>query len=175
MLSAESAAGSYPIEAVTTMDNVAQEVERDPTYTEIIEASRAAKRTSVADGIAAAAREIAETSNILAICCFTASGTTPILVARERPRVPIVALTPSERTARRLCLTWGTICVISEDAKRFKGAVIAAAKAARAVMGATSDDLIVVTAGVPFGVSGTTNILRVAPCDESLIFSAEAE
>ncbi|MFQ6547556.1 pyruvate kinase [Aestuariibius sp. 2305UL40-4] len=175
MLSAESAAGSYPIEAVTTMDNVAQEVESDPTYTEIIEASRAAKRTSVADGIVAAAREIAETSDITAICCFTASGNTAILVARERPRVPILALTPSERTARRLCLSWGTICVIADDAKRFKGAVVAAAKAAREEMGATGDDLIVVTAGVPFGVSGTTNILRVAPCDERLIFSTEPE
>ncbi|MFQ6551330.1 pyruvate kinase [Aestuariibius insulae] len=175
MLSAESAAGDYPIEAVTTMDNVAREVESDPTYTEIIEASRAAKRSTVADGIVAAAREIAETSEIKAICCFTKSGNTAVLVSRERPRVPILALTPSERTARKLSLSWGTNCVVSDEIERFKGAVVAAARAARAENLATADDLIVVTAGVPFGVSGTTNILRVAPCDERLIFNTDPE
>ncbi len=102
MLSAESAAGSFPIEAVTTMNNVAAEVEADPTYTNIIEASRTANRESVADGIVAAAREIAETTEIKAICCFTTSGTTAVLVARERPRVPIIALTTDIGTARRL-------------------------------------------------------------------------
>lgn len=107
MLSAESAAGNYPVEAVRTMDNVATEVERDPTYTQIIESSRDAKRNSVADGIVAAAREIAETTNIKAICCFTQSGTTALLTARERPRVPIIALTPLVGTARRLALSWG--------------------------------------------------------------------
>jgi pyruvate kinase len=91
MLSAESAAGSYPIESVTTMHNVASEVEADPTYTEIIEASRKAERKSVADGIVAAAREIAETTDVKAICCFSQSGTTALLVSRERPRVPIIA------------------------------------------------------------------------------------
>ena len=87
MLSAESAAGNYPIEAVTTMNNVAVEVEGDPTYQDIIEASRTANRTSIADGIVAAAREIAETTDVKAICCFTQSGTTALLTARERPRV----------------------------------------------------------------------------------------
>ena len=99
MLSAESAAGDYPIDAVQTMDNVAQEVESDPTYTEVIESSRTASRTSVADGIVAAAREIAETTEIKAICCFTQSGTTALLTARERPRVPIIAMT-SQREQR---------------------------------------------------------------------------
>jgi len=93
MLSAESAAGQYPVEAVQTMNNVAAEVENDPTYREIIESSRRANRNSVADGIVAAAREIAETTEIKAICCFSQSGTTALLVARERPRVPIIALT----------------------------------------------------------------------------------
>ena len=102
MLSAESAAGQYPIEAVRTMDNVAAEVESDPTYTEIIEASRRIDRTSVADGIVSAAREIAEATNIAAICCFSQSGTTALLVSRERPRVPIIALTTEVSTARRL-------------------------------------------------------------------------
>ena len=175
MLSAESAAGSYPIEAVTTMDRVAAEVEQDPTYTQIIEASRSAHRGSVADGIVAAAREIAETTNIKAICCFTQSGTTALLVSRERPRVPIIALTPLAGTARRLALSWGCNCVITSTMERFKGAVVGAAKAALEGGFATSEDQIVVTAGVPFNVTGTTNILRVAPCDERLIFSTDPE
>ena len=176
MLSAESAAGSYPVEAVTTMDNVAKSVERDPTYREVIEASRKVARSTVADGIVAAAREIAEATNISAICCFSQSGTTAALVARERPSVPILALTPVERTARRLCLTWGVHCVLSDEIiDRFKMAVVNAAKAARQYGFATERDQIVVTAGVPFNVTGTTNILRVAPCDERLIFRTDPE
>ncbi|MFZ5963394.1 pyruvate kinase [Thalassococcus sp. BH17M4-6] len=173
MLSAESAAGSYPVEAVTTMNNVAIEVEADPTYREVIDASRAAKRNSVADGIVAAAREIAETTDIKAICCFTQSGTTALLVARERPRVPILALTSQEGTARRLALTWGTNCVQTGKLERFKEAVVNAAREARKGGYATAQDQIVVTAGVPFNTSGTTNILRVAPCDERLIYHTD--
>lgn len=175
MLSAESAAGSYPIEAVTTMNNVAVEVEGDPTYTDIIENTRSAKRTTVADGIVAAAREIAETTDVKAICCFTQSGTTALLTARERPRVPIIALTSQRGTARRLSLSWGTNCTMTGDVERFKMAVVAAARAARTMGFATETDQIVVTAGVPFNQAGTTNILRVAPCEERLIFRTDPE
>ncbi|MFK7877587.1 MAG: pyruvate kinase [Paracoccaceae bacterium] len=175
MLSAESAAGDYPIEAVQTMNNVATEVELDPTYRQVIEASRHATRSSVADGIVAAAREIAETADIKAICCFTHSGTTALLVSRERPRVPILAMTPLKTTARQLCLTWGTNCVITASLDRFKMAVVTAASAARAQSYADENDQILVTAGVPFNVAGTTNILRVAPCDERLIFATDPE
>jgi len=175
MLSAESAAGDYPIEAVTTMDNVAVEVESDPTYTDVIEAGRRIERKSVADGIVAAAREIAEATNVKAICCFTSSGTTAALVSREKPRVPIIALTNRLETARRLALTWGCYCVTTNDMQRFKQAVVSAARAARSSGMATESDLIVVTAGVPFNVSGTTNILRVAPCDERLIYNTDPE
>ena len=175
MLSAESAAGAYPIEAVTTMNNVAISVESDETYREVIEASRRANRTTVADAIVAAAREIAETTDIKAICCFTQSGATASLVARERPRVPIIALTPLMGTARRLCLTWGSHCVITEEQDRFKGAVISAVRAARSYGFAIETDQVVVTAGVPFNTQGTTNILRVAPCNERLIRSADPE
>ena len=175
MLSAESAAGDYPVEAVATMDKVAAEVEQDPTYTEIIESSRRADRMTVADGIVAAAREIAETTDIKAICCFTQSGTTALLTSRERPRVPIIALTPLVRTARRLALSWGTNCVITGGVDRFKMAVVSAVRAAREEGFAEAGDHIVVTAGVPFNVPGSTNILRVAPCDERLIFAADPE
>ena len=175
MLSAESAAGQYPIEAVTTMDNVATEVESDPTYTSIIEASRSANRTSVAEGIVAAAREIAETTEVKAICCYTESGTTALLTARARPRVPIIAMTSLMETARRLALSWGTNCVMSGPKKRFKHAVISAVRATLSEGYATADDQVVVTAGVPFNIPGTTNILRVAPCDERQIYSTELE
>lgn len=175
MLSAESASGNYPVEAVSTMDNVAIEVESDPIYREVIEASRRANRQTVADGIVAAAREIAETTDIKVICCYTESGTTALLTARERPRVPIIAMTSLRSTARRLALTWGVHCVMTEELTRFKMAVIRAARAARAQGYATENDQIIVTAGVPFNVPGTTNILRVAPCKESLIYATDPE
>jgi len=175
MLSAESAAGNYPVEAVRTMHNVAISVEHDETYRQVIAAFRTYPRTSVADGIVAAAREIAESTDIKAICCFTESGTTPIKVARERPQVPIIALSPSVHTLRRLCLVWGVTCVATGPVDRFKTAVVSAARAVRELGIGTAADQIVVTAGVPFNVPGTTNILRVAPCDERLIYRAEAE
>jgi len=173
MLSAESAAGHYPVEAVQTMDKVAAEVEGDPNYPEIIAASRKAEGHSIADAMVAAAREIAETTDIKAICCFTQSGTTALLTARERPGVPIIAMTSQRGTARRLCLSWGCNCVMTAELERFKGAVVNAARAARAGGFATEADQIVVTAGVPFNVPGTTNILRVAPCDERLIYNTD--
>jgi len=175
MLSAESAAGSYPVEAVTTMNNVAIEVEDDPVYRQVIESSRSADRTTVADGIVAAAREIAETTDIKAICCFTQSGTTALLVARERPGVSIIALTSLTGTARRLCLTWGARCVVTGPVNRFKDAVLSAARIARRLQIANERDFVIVTAGVPFNIPGTTNILRIAPCDEARIFAAESE
>lgn len=175
MLSAESAAGAYPVEAVRTMDNVARSVESDPTWRDVITASRKIDHLTVADGIVAAAREIAEKTNIKAICCFTESGTTPMKVARERPQVPIIAMSPNPQTLRRLCLVWGVACVATGPIHRFKAAVISAARAALDLGIATENDQILVTAGVPFNVRGTTNILRVAPCDERLIFSTEAE
>ena len=157
------------------MHNVALEVESDSTYREIIESSRHVKRSTVADGIVSSAREIAETTDIKAICCFTQSGTTAALTARERPRVPIIAITPLVGVARRMSLTWGTNCYLSGEVTRFKMAVVSAARAARDAGFATETDFIVVTAGVPFNVQGTTNIIRVAPCDERLIFSTDLE
>ncbi len=175
MLSAESAAGSYPIEAVATMNNVAIEVESDPTYRIVIDASRGGPKQSVADGIVSAAREIAETADIQVICCYSQSGKTALLVARERPAVPIIAMTSLMGTARRMTLTWGLHCVKTDVLDRFKTAVINAARAARTEGFAQSTDRLVVTAGVPFGQSGTTNILRVAPCDERLILPADPD
>lgn len=175
MLSAESAAGEYPLEAVRMMDNVAKEVEGDPSYAGIIEASRVAQRETVAEAITVAAREISETTDVKAICCFTHSGTTAMLAARERPSVPIIALTPLAGTARKMSLAWGLHCVITSEVGRFKLAVVSAARAARSDQFASESDKIVVTAGIPFNTAGSTNILRVAPVDEKLIYDGEGE
>src|SRR5499427_5456521 len=106
MLSAESAAGQYPVEAVATMDRIAMEVEGDPTYRSIIDAQRAPPEATSADAIAAAAREIAETLDLNALVCWTSSGATALRAARERPKSPIVSITPNTATGRRLAVVW---------------------------------------------------------------------
>lgn len=175
MLSAESAAGEYPVEAVQTMNDVAVEVESDPVYREEIEATRSASRKSVADAITVAAREIAETTEVVAICCFTHSGTTALKAARERPPVPIIALTPLIGTARRLAMSWGMHCVMTSELSRFKMAVVHAARAAKKYGFGNDEDLIVVTAGIPFNVQGTTNILRISPIEMRKITDFESD
>ena len=175
MLSAESAAGLYPIDAVSTMNNVAVEVEKDPIHRQVLESARTPGKRGVSDAITVAAREIAETTNVKAICCFTHSGTTALLACRERPRVPIIALTPKMGIARRLTLNWGLHCVVTGEVERFKMAVVSAARAARENGFASNKDKIVVTAGVPFNVPGSTNILRVAPVNEKSIFDGEID
>ena len=174
MLSAESAVGNYPIEAVRTMNSIATEVEKEKTYRQLIESSRTPLKGDVSDAITVAAREVAETTNVKVICCFTETGTTASLTSRERPKVPIIALTPKITIARRLTLNWGLHCIVTEELERFKMAVVNAAKAARMYGYASNDDKIIVIAGVPFNVSGTTNILRVAPADEKKIFEGES-
>ena len=174
MLSAESAVGNYPIEAVRTMNSIATEVEKEKTYRQLIESSRTPLKGDVSDAITVAAREVAETTNVKVICCFTETGTTASLTSRERPKVPIIALTPKITIARRLTLNWGLHCIVTEELERFKMAVVNAAKAARMYGFANNDDKIIVIAGVPFNVSGTTNILRVAPADEKKIFEGES-
>jgi len=174
MLSAESAAGDFPVEAVATMANVARKVEADPQYIEGIDASRTSGKATIATAITAAAREVAEAVEVSAICCFTHSGTTARLAARERPHAPIIALTPVLGTARALTMYWGLHCIVSEEVTRFKLAVVSAARAAKMMGIAEDGDRIVVTAGVPFGRPGTTNILRVAPVDEQAIYEGES-
>ncbi len=171
MLSAESAAGGYPVEAVTTMNNVAESVEHGANYREIIEAARTPSRSGVADAITVAAREIAETTDINAIVTYTQSGTTGQLISRERPGVPIIAITHIRETSRRLVLSWGLHCVyIDKTVARFKEAVLAAIQTSRDHGFGGKDDNIVIIAGVPFNQPGSTNILRVAPLDEQKVY-----
>ena len=161
MLSAESATGKYPIEVVKTMNNVAIEVENDVNYQQLVESSRMPPKTRVSDAITVAARQVAETTKVKAICCFTHSGTTALLVSREKPRVPIVVLTPKIKIARRLSFCWGLHCVITEEIDSFNNAVVNAIAVAKDDGFASKKEKIIVIAGVPFNVAGTTNILRV--------------
>lgn len=162
MLSAESAAGQYPIEAVTTMDRVAQSVESDPTYPGIIYAQRAEPEATGADAISAAAHSVADTLKAAAIVCWTNSGSTGLRAARERPLLPIIALTPVHATARRLALVWGLHCVLTEDAKDLDDLSDRACRIAFQEGFAQPGQRIVVTAGLPLGTPGATNMLRVA-------------
>jgi pyruvate kinase len=162
MLSAESAAGDYPVEAVSTMNSIAEHVERDPTYRDIIAAQRGAAEPTGADAISLAAREIAETLNLAAIVCYTASGTTGLRAARERPSRPIVTLSPVARTARRLSLVWGLHCVVTEDAYSLDDMVDRACRIAVIEDFAGPGDRVIITAGVPLRTPGSTNMLRIA-------------
>ncbi|PSJ58427.1 pyruvate kinase [Kumtagia ephedrae] len=162
MLSAESAAGSYPVEAVAMMNRIAEQVERDPLYSSIINAQRSEPEATGADAISLAARQIAETLNLSAIVSYTASGTTGLRAARERPRVPIIALSPVVETARRLSLLWGTHCVVTPDASDLDDMVKRACTIAQAEGFGGEGDRVIITAGVPLRTPGSTNMLRIA-------------
>ena len=162
MLSAESAAGAYPVEAVATMDRIATEVERDPNYLQILRAQRTDPEATSADAISAAARQIAETLNLAAICSYTASGTTAMRAARERPATPILALSPVAATARRLSLVWGLHCVVGDEPDDIAGMIDRACAVAHAEGLAKAGERIIITAGVPLGAPGATNMLRIA-------------
>jgi pyruvate kinase len=162
MLSAETAAGQYPIEAVNIMDRIIARVESDPGWRAIIEASRPAPENSVADAIAAAARQVAHTIGAAAICGFTASGSTARRAARERPEAPILGLTPNEQTARRLAVVWGVHAVVTPEVHSMTETVSRASKLVLQEGFAKRGEDIVVLAGVPFGQPGTTSALRVA-------------
>jgi pyruvate kinase len=162
MLSAESAAGQYPEEAVRTMNRIAEEVEHDPTYRTIITAQRAEPEATGADAIADAARQIAETLDLSAIICWTSSGSTGLRVARERPKSPIVALSPNVTTGRRLSLVWGVHCVVTEDAHDLDDMVNRASRIAFREGFAKAGERVIVVAGVPLGTPGATNMLRLA-------------
>jgi pyruvate kinase len=162
MLSAESAAGKFPVEAVATMNRIAEEVEKDPLYRSIINAQRAEPEATGADAIAAAARQIAETLELSSIVCWTFSGATGLRVARERPNPPIVAISPNLATGRKLSLAWGVHCVIAQDARDQDDMVERASRIAFKDGFAKSGQRIIIVAGVPLGTPGATNMLRIA-------------
>ena len=162
MLSAESASGQFPVEAVATMNRIAEEVERDPLYAGIIAAQRAEPERTGADAIAHATRDIAETLDLKAIVAWTASGSTGLRIARERPTVPVLALTPHKDAARRLCLAWGVHPVITEDARSGDDMTNRACRTALEEGFADRGERVVIIAGFPFGAPGGTNNIRIS-------------
>jgi len=162
MLSAESAAGQYPREAVNMMDRIVARVERDEDWRTGLDAKRPAPEKSSADAIAAAAVQVANVISARAIVALTESGATALRVAREKPGCPVLALTANQAVARRLALVWGVHAVVAGAAHSMTQAVEQARKMTRMEGFAGKDGEIVVVAGVPFGQAGTTNALRVA-------------
>lgn len=162
MLSAESASGQFPIEAVSTMDRIARQVEGDPYYRSIVDAQRIEPESTTADAIMHASREVAHTIRAACIISWTSSGSTALRAARERPGMPIIALTPSLQTGRRLALAWGLHCVVTEDAHDMEDMTDRACRFAFREGFAQPGQRIVVSAGVPLGTPGATNMLRVA-------------
>jgi len=162
MLSAESASGKYPVEAVDMMDRIARSIEEDPQYRVLMAANRGEPEGTTPDAITAASRQVAGTIKAAAIVCWTGSGSTGLRAARERPSAPIIALSPVAATGRRLAIAWGLHCVVTEDAHDFEDMVDRACRIAFREGFAAAGQRIVVTAGFPFGTPGATNLLRVA-------------
>lgn len=161
MLSAESAAGDWPEESVAMMDRIALSVEGDPSYQARMHFTETPADPTTADALAAAAADIATTVGARAILCFTTSGSTARRIARERPTVPLLVLTPSPDTARRLGLLWGAHAVLTRDVDSFEAMVAKSKRMALRHGVAGAGDRIIVVAGVPFGTPGSTNVLHV--------------
>lgn len=162
MLSAESAAGDFPVQAVATMNRIAVAVEQDGLYQSIIRRQNIEPEATAADAISASARQVAETLDLAAIVTYTSSGSTGIRASRERPEKPIVALSPKMATVRRLSLVWGLHCVRTEDAVDLEDMVDRACSIAYREGFARPGDRVAITAGVPLGTPGATNMLRIA-------------
>ncbi|MES2057761.1 MAG: pyruvate kinase [Pseudomonadota bacterium] len=161
MLSAESAAGAWPIESVAMMNSIGVAVEGDPMHGDRIHFTVTRPDPTTADALAEAAKNIAATVGVAAIICFTTSGSTARRVARERPSVPLMVLTPKVETARRLGLLWGTHAVHTRDVESFEDMVAKAKRMALRHNIAKAGDRVIVIAGVPFRTPGSTNVLHV--------------
>lgn len=162
MLSAESAMGQYPVEAVQVMNRVAVRTESEPTYLANLEKEVLNRKATTEDAISAAARQAGATLNVKAIVTFTTSGATALRAARERPQPPIIAMTPSIKVARKLAIGWGMHTVKTRDVDSFEEMLDKSKRIAVREGFAVSGDRIVVTAGVPFGTPGATNVMHIA-------------
>ncbi|MBL4801695.1 MAG: pyruvate kinase [Emcibacter sp.] len=162
MLSAETAAGQYPVEAVGYMDRIAIKVEKEPSYRKAQNKEETQLEPTSADALSAAAKQVASTLEAAVIVTYTTSGSTAIRAARERPKTPLLVLTPNLNTARRLALVWGLNCVHTQDATNFQDMIDKACQICVKYNFADKNDRIVITAGMPFGSPGKTNVLRIA-------------
>ena len=162
MLSAESASGQYPIDAVATMNRIAEEVELDQNYWSIVRTLNAEPEATGSDAIAAASHQIADTLNLKTVAAWTFSGSTAFRIARERPNSTVIALTPSIDTARRLALVWGVHSIRTKDASDIDDMAFRACKFAVREGFSTVGDRVIIVAGMPFGTPGATNMVRIA-------------
>jgi pyruvate kinase len=165
MLSAETAAGRYPVESAAIMNRIACRVQEDPLYYSMLEGARIEHEHTSSDAISAAACQVARLVGAAAIVSYTTSGATALRAARERPEAPILVLTSNLGTARRLAVLWGAHCVHTSDVKSFSDMVQKAVRIAHREKIADIGQRVVITAGVPFGTPGSTNTLRVAWVD----------
>jgi pyruvate kinase len=161
MLSAESAAGAWPVESVSMMDRIAISVEADPGHAARMHFTETRADPTTADALAEASAVIAKTVSAKAIICFTLSGSTARRVSRERPSVPILVLTPKQETARQLGLLWGAHAVKTRDVASFEEMIDKAKRMALRHNLAKGGDRVIIMAGVPFGTPGSTNVLHV--------------
>ena len=161
MLSAESATGKYPCEAVQMMDRIAQSAEGDPTYQARIHFTETELEPTTADALAGSARHIADTVSARAMVCYTSSGSTAWRIARERPSVPLLAMSASQVAARRLGLIWGVHAVHTRDVSSFEEMVAKGKRMSLRHHIAEGGDRLVLVAGVPFGTPGSTNVIHV--------------
>lgn len=162
MLSAESASGAWPVEAVAMMDRIVARTEQEPAYRRIMDAQHPEPEETAADAITKAAAQVAHTIRAAAIVTYTTSGSTALRAARERPEVPILCLTSKLETARRMALVWGMHAVVTPDINNLAEMVEKACTIARDDEFAKPGSRVVVTAGVPFGTPGATNLIRIA-------------
>jgi pyruvate kinase len=162
MLSAESASGKYPVEAVAMMDRIITQVERDPHYRTVIDAQRDPPEATPADAICAALQQTATVLHAACVITYTSSGFTSLRAARERPEAPILSLTPNIATARRLALVWGVYSALADEVEDVDTMVAYACRSALNNGFAKLRETVVIAAGMPFGRSGTTNLLRIA-------------
>lgn len=170
MLSAESAAGRYPTEAVAMMDRIIQQVEQDPYYRQSIDESHTAsvRGSSIAEVVCCTARRAVSLLRAAAVVCYTSSGKTCLRAARERPEAPILSLTPRRDIARRLALAWGVHAIQIEDVSDVDEMTQRAVECARDEGFARPGQIVVAMAGMPFGRAGTTNLLRIALVEAAL-------
>lgn len=161
MLSAETAAGAWPVEAVSIMNRIAIQVESDPDYFARVHFTEVRADATTADALAASSAQIVETVETSAIVCFTSSGSTARRIARERASVPLLVLTPHMQTARRLGLLWGAFSVRTRDIGSFEEMVAKGKRMALRYHLAKAGGRIIMLAGVPFGTPGSTNVLHV--------------
>jgi len=161
MLSAESATGRYPVEAVAMMDRIIRSVEGHKLYHSIVAASEPGEEETPPHAVATATADLAEAIHAAAIVAYTSSGTTAARVARKRPAAAIRALTPNLATSRRLSLLWGAHSVLTDDVDSYEEMTAKACQHAKAEGFAQPNDIIVVAAGIPFHTAGNTNNIRL--------------